>query len=111
MKKRGDGERAGGESGFDTGLRDITQKLLVALIESEINSAFIFFVAVARTAYLAADFSAGNAAISKAGAIYLQASELSRDISGEALQAIADSLGELRQAIDGVMTGDDARKI
>jgi hypothetical protein len=105
LKKRGDGERSDGGRASDTGLRDITKTLLIWLIESEINSAFIF-VAVARTAYLAANFSDGNTARSKAEAIYLQASELARDSCGEAQQAIADHLRDLRQAIDGLMTGE-----
>jgi flagellin-specific chaperone FliS len=80
----------------------LEQKLLVALIENEINAAFIF-VAVARTAYRAAHFSDGNEALSKAEAIYVQASELARDSNEETKQAIADRFRELRQALDGLM--------
>jgi hypothetical protein len=105
LKKRTDDEVVRRERASDTGLRQITQKLLVALVENEINSAFIF-VAVARTAYLASKFSDGNAALSKAEAIYAQASELAHDSCGEAQQAIADRLCELRLAIDSLITGD-----
>jgi hypothetical protein len=106
LKKQGDGEnRTAGGDGFNSSLRDITQKLLVGLIENEINSAFIF-VAVARSGYRAAKFSDGNAALSKAEAIYAQASELARDGCGAAEEAIADRLRELRLAIDCLMSGD-----
>ncbi len=105
LKKRSEGEGPTGERASDMGLRQITQRLLVGLVENEINSAFIF-VAVARTAYLAAKFSDGNAALSKAEAIYAQARELARDSCGESQQAIADRLSELRLAIDALMTGE-----
>jgi hypothetical protein len=93
------------EGDSNTGLRQITQKLLVGLIENEINSAFIF-VAVARSAFLAAKFSDGNLALSKAEVIYTQARELARDSCGDSQQAIADHLGELRLAIDGLITSE-----
>lgn len=105
LKKRSHEKLPNGEPAADSGLRQITQKLLVGLIESEINSAFIF-VAVARTAFLAAKFSDGNDALSKAEAIYAQASELARDNCGLAQQAIADHLRELRLAIDHLITGE-----
>jgi hypothetical protein len=105
LKKRSDENATSGQRSTDTGLRQITQRLLVALIENEINSAFIF-VAVARTAFLASKFSDGNTALSKAEAIYAQASELAHDSCGEAQQSIADRLRELRLTIDGLMTGE-----
>ena len=105
LKKRSEWDLTGSERASYSGLRQITQKLLVGLIENEINSAFIF-AAVARTAFLAAKFSDGNAALSKAEAIYAQASELAHDGCGEAQQAIADHLRELRLTIDGLMTGE-----
>lgn len=105
LKKQTDENSERFERASDTGLRQITQKLLAALIENEINSAFIF-VAVARTAFLASKFSDGNSALSKAEAIYAQASELAQDGCGEAQQAITDHLRELRLAIDGLITGD-----
>ena len=105
LKERGDDECMGEERTSDTRLRDVTQKLVLALIESEINAAFIF-LAVARTAYRSAKVADGNTALSKAEAIYLQVPELARDIGGEAKQAIADQLSELRQAVDGLRTGD-----
>jgi len=97
-------ESAISERSSDTGLRQITQKLLVGLIENEINSAFIF-VAVARTAYSVSKFSDGNSALSKAEAIYAQANELAQDSCGDHQQAIADHLRELRLAIDAIMVG------
>ena len=101
LKKRADGEPAKEARTQETGLRDVTQKLLAALIDNEINSAFIF-VAVAKTAYRAAQFSDGNSALSKAEAIYAQASELARDSCGNEQPAIADRLRELRQAVDAL---------
>jgi hypothetical protein len=75
------------------------------LIENEINSALIF-VAVARIDYLSARFSDGDAALAKAEAFYAQASELARDSSStKTNQAIADSLRELRSAIDTLRCG------
>ena len=110
LKKRADGERTRETPSPETGLRDITQKLLAGLIENEINSAFIF-VAVARTAYRAAQFCDGNAALSKAEAIYAQASELARDSCGEGQPAIADRLRELQLAIDALMKGESEKRI
>jgi hypothetical protein len=52
LNKNTDGPTGFGEVASDRGLRQVTQKLLVALIENEVNSALIF-VAVARAAYLA----------------------------------------------------------
>lgn len=89
------------------GLREITQKLLAGLIENEINAAFIF-LAVARESNSALNFSEGNSALSKAEAIYVQASELARDASGEAQLAFADRLRELRLAIDGLRSSGDS---
>ena len=103
-KPRCTAESRSPERSSDSGLRQITQKLLVGLIENEINSAFIF-VAVAKTAYSASTFSDGNSALSKAEAIYAQAKELAQDSCGDHQQAIADRLRELRLAIDAIMTG------
>lgn len=85
-------------------LREVAERLLRGLIENEINSALIF-VAVARTAFRAAEFSDGNAALSKAEAIYAQAKELAHDSSPASQQAIADSLRELRRSIDDLLLG------
>jgi hypothetical protein len=80
-------------------LQNITRELMLRLIENETNSAFIF-AATARTAYRAAEFSEGNAALSKAEAIYVQASELARDGGVERDQATAERISELRAVID-----------
>lgn len=108
MKKGSHEEGIKSEGASNTGLRQITQKLLVGLIENEINSALIF-VAVARSAFLAAKFSDGNLALSKAEVIYTQARELARDNCGDSQQAIADRLRELRMAIDGLITGETGK--
>jgi hypothetical protein len=105
LNKNTDGPTGFGEVASDRGLRQVTQKLLVALIENEVNSALIF-VAVARAAYLATKFGDGNAALSKAEAICAQASELARDGCGDAHQMIADRLRELRLAIDATVAAD-----
>jgi len=85
----------------------LTHRLLARLIENEINSALLF-VAVARNAYDAAQFSEGDASLSKAEAIYAQASELAQDIGMENKQATADHLRELRLAIDSLKSGESA---
>ena len=108
QRRSGGAKASTGEPATGSGLRQITQKLLVGLIENEINAAFIF-VAVARTAYSAINFPEGDSALSKAEAIYVQASELAHETCGEAQLAFADRLRELRQAIDGVMTTSEGR--
>jgi hypothetical protein len=90
---------------LDPADKSLPQQLLARLIESEINSALIF-VAVARTAYRAAKFSDASAALSKAEAIYAQASELAHDSGAVNIQATADHLRELRSAIDYLMSGE-----
>ncbi len=95
-------EEAGG------GLRQISQHLLVALIENEINSALIF-TSVARSAFLATKFSDGNSALSKAEAIYGQALELSRDELGDKTEMISNRLRELRSAIDVLIGGETGK--
>ena len=85
----------------DQNQRGMASELLRKLVESEINAGFIF-VDVARGDYKAAKFPEGNAALSKAEAIYAQASELAREVS---IKATADRLRELRSAIDILMSG------
>ncbi len=98
-------QEKGGFLLLDPSDRSLPQQLLARLIESEINSALIF-VAVARNAYRAAKFSDASAALSKAEAIYAQASELAHDSGAVNSQATADRLRELRSAIDHLMSGE-----
>jgi len=60
----------------------------------------------ARSAYRAAKFSDASAALSKAEAIYAQASELAQESGAVNIQATADRLRELRSAIDHLMSGE-----
>jgi hypothetical protein len=87
--------------------QSLTQRLLARLIESEINSALIF-VAVARNAYRAGQFSDASAALFKAEVIYAQASKLAHDSGAINQQATADHLRELRLAIDNLMSANGA---
>ena len=86
-------------------LPDLSHDLLLKLIENEINVA-LMFVAVAGSAYRAAKFSEGNAALSKAEAIHVQASELAEGAKTEEKKIISKRLQELKAAIDWLMTGD-----
>ena len=76
----------------------VAHEMIVRLIESEINAAYIF-VNVAENCYRCGNLLEGTAALSKAEAIYAQASTLAQD---NGTQATADSLRELRRAIDGL---------
>lgn len=106
LKKNDDAEiQSGGAPIVGGSLRQVTQGLLVALVVNEINSALIF-VAVARSAFSNGRESEGHSALSKAEAIYAQATELARDSCGDKQEAIADSLRELRLAIDALITGE-----
>jgi len=102
LRERGRMSVADRNMGLGKDWREITKELVERLIENEIDAAF-FFLDVARNDFRAETFSDGDAALSKAEAIYLQASELAREGSGgNSNQAIADSLRELRSTIDVV---------